>query len=315
VGPVAALAELGIEVLERGWLSSNNVLFLPRDGGPGTVVDTGYALHAPQTGQLLQARLGSRGLARVVNTHLHSDHCGGNANLQSLFGAEIAIPVASFDAVRQWDPRRLTFDRTDQRCDPFVAQVAIEPGEPIRLGDHDWIALATPGHDPEAVVFFQPDSRVLIAGDALWQDRLAIVFPELAGKAGFAYVTRTLDLIESLQPRVVIPGHGPPFVDVAAALAASRYRLASFVQAPERHLTYALRALVMFHMLEHRERTMSGLVAWMLATPILTLGMAAVGIPSNRVGELAQQTVTKLLQDGALVRRGTKVRVGRERRD
>jgi glyoxylase-like metal-dependent hydrolase (beta-lactamase superfamily II) len=306
--PAKLLAALGITVVERGWLSANSILVLPGGGTPATVVDTGYALHAEQTEQLLRSRLGTRPLARVVNTHLHSDHCGGNARLHRAFGCETWVPAASIDAVRNWDTTRLTFERTDQRCDRFTAQAAIAPGMALRLGNHDWQALATPGHDPEALVFFQPEARVLISGDALWQDRLAIVFPELAGERGFADVRRTLLLIERLQPRLVIPGHGRPFVDVGAALAASRNRLDSFERHPERHLTYALRALAMFHMLEQREREWDGLLQWMIRTPILRAGILAAGLAPERIPPLAEQTLARLVLDGALVRQGTMVR-------
>ncbi len=48
-----------VVVLERGWLSSNNILFL---GGTETaIVDTGYAAHAEQTVALVESVLGGRG--------------------------------------------------------------------------------------------------------------------------------------------------------------------------------------------------------------------------------------------------------------
>jgi glyoxylase-like metal-dependent hydrolase (beta-lactamase superfamily II) len=309
------LTTLGIVIFERGWLSANNVLFLPRDGGPGVVVDTGYSLHASLTEQLLRSRLGMRGLGRVVNTHLHSDHCGGNAQLQRAFGCEIAVPAASFDAVARWDAGRLTFERTDQRCDRFVAHAAIEPGATFRLGDHHWEAHATPGHDPDALVFFQPDTGVLIAGDALWRDRLAIVFPELAGDEGFAGVRQTLRLIESLRPRLVIPGHGPAFTDVSAALAASRHRLETFERAPDRHLAYALRALIMFHMLERRECGRSELAAWAANAPILTQGMRTAGLAEAQVDGIVAGTIDMLVSSGALRSSVQTIAVGRDARE
>jgi len=73
--------QLDLAVLERGWLSSNNIVFLASAGGEATVVDTGYHSHSEQTVALVRARIGPVPLARVLNTHLHSDHCGGNASL------------------------------------------------------------------------------------------------------------------------------------------------------------------------------------------------------------------------------------------
>jgi glyoxylase-like metal-dependent hydrolase (beta-lactamase superfamily II) len=70
-----------ITVFERGWLSSNNILFTGQHSG-AALVDTGYCTHSAQTLALVQSALGGRPLERILNTHLHSDHCGGNAALQ-----------------------------------------------------------------------------------------------------------------------------------------------------------------------------------------------------------------------------------------
>jgi glyoxylase-like metal-dependent hydrolase (beta-lactamase superfamily II) len=88
-----------MQVFERGWLSANNILFIGRDGT--TLVDSGYVTHAPQTLALLRHALDGRPLDRIVNTHLHSDHCGGNAALKDAFGCRIAIPVFEAGKVRR----------------------------------------------------------------------------------------------------------------------------------------------------------------------------------------------------------------------
>ena len=79
-----------LTVLERGWLSSNSIVF--NDGDAVSVVDTGYISQAEQTAQLVQGARRGRPLTRIVNTHLHSDHVGGNAHLHALHRPSIAIP-------------------------------------------------------------------------------------------------------------------------------------------------------------------------------------------------------------------------------
>jgi glyoxylase-like metal-dependent hydrolase (beta-lactamase superfamily II) len=64
-------------VFERGWLSSNNILFL--EGEQAALIDSGYVSHASQTVALLEHALAGRRLTRLLNTHSHSDHIGGNA--------------------------------------------------------------------------------------------------------------------------------------------------------------------------------------------------------------------------------------------
>jgi Zn-dependent hydrolases, including glyoxylases len=81
-------------LFERGWLSANSIVFQGRHGT--AIVDTGYHSHGAQTVELVRAALGGRPLERILNTHLHSDHCGGNAALQSAWPeAQTAIPPAS----------------------------------------------------------------------------------------------------------------------------------------------------------------------------------------------------------------------------
>ena len=58
-----------IQVFERGWLSSNNVLLLGRDDT--ALIDTGYLTHAPQTLELVRHALQGRHLDLAVSyTHL-----------------------------------------------------------------------------------------------------------------------------------------------------------------------------------------------------------------------------------------------------
>jgi len=98
-----------IQVFERGWLSSNNIVLLGRHDT--AIIDTGYVSHAPQTLELVRHVLHGRHLDQILNTHLHSDHCGGNAILQAHFGCKTSIPVAEADKVRHWDVESPTAHR------------------------------------------------------------------------------------------------------------------------------------------------------------------------------------------------------------
>lgn len=64
------------------------------------LIDSGCVTHAPQTLALLRHSLQGRPLDRLFNTHLHSDHCGGNALLQATYGCHTSIPVSEADKVR-----------------------------------------------------------------------------------------------------------------------------------------------------------------------------------------------------------------------
>ena len=305
----AWLGSLGLAVLERGWLSANQAVFRTAGATPATVVDTGFCRHAEQTLALIDRTLDGAPLGRIVNTHLHSDHCGGNAALQQRGGVETWIPAPSMAAVRRWDEQALSYRLTDQPCPRFTAERALVPGECITLGQASWQIHAAPGHDLDAVMLFEPQTRTLIAGDALWEERLAIIFPELVGEDGFGPTRATLSLIERLAPRAVLPGHGRPFGDVAGALAASRDRIGAFERHPERHAQHAARALLMFHLLEVRQAQFDELVAWMRRTPIYRTVAHRAGLDEAGSAAWAVSHVRRLVDDGVLVQHGELVGV------
>lgn len=267
--PGASAALHGIAFIERGWLSSNNVLLHGAPGEGATLVDTGHCLHAAQTLALVRDALGGEPLARIVNTHLHSDHCGGNALLQREFGAPLLVPPGEFDAARAWDEDALSYRATRQRCERFTPDARLMPGETLDVGGRRWDVIAAPGHDPHAVMLFDARHGVLISADALWGNGFGVVFPELVGEPGFDDVAAVLDAIERLPVRWVLPGHGAAFDDVGAALAHARSRLASFRADPARHDRHAAKVLLKYHLLEERQQPLAALRAWFAATPLL----------------------------------------------
>ncbi|MFT4243766.1 MAG: MBL fold metallo-hydrolase [Acidovorax sp.] len=259
-----------ITMLERGWLSANNILFIGQHDT--ALVDTGYCSHASQTLALVQASLGDRPLDRILNTHLHSDHCGGNAALQAAWpGVLTAIPPGQADHVRQWDAYALSYTPTGQHCPPFRADTLLQPGSCVLLGDTPWQVHAAPGHDPHSIVLFEPRGRVLISADALWENGFGVVFPELEGTDAFDDVAATLDLIERLAPLVVIPGHGPVFGDAPRALDTARRRLDGFVRNPAKHALHAAKVLLKYKLIEWRQIRLDDLAAWARATPYFGL--------------------------------------------
>ncbi len=312
--PFTAVFEaLRLRVLQRDWLSSNNIVFLDpdADAGPGAggaaVVDTGYATHAPQTVALLEDLLGRVPVTRILNTHLHSDHCGGNRALQTRWpGVQTAVPARAFSKAQAWDEEQLTYRLTGQTCEPFRVDTTLVPGSSVSLGGHVWHVLGTGGHDPDAVVLFEPEHRVLISGDALWRAKVAVIFPELDGEDGFEPALASLDLIESLAPAVVIPGHGEPFAEVDDALRISRQRLRKLQAQPAAHVRHALRVLMVFHLMEHRRRPPQDLCEWMAASP-MAQRTAVRRLTKTEPPALAQETLQSLLDDGVLVRQGETV--------
>lgn len=295
----------GVVVLERGWLSANGILFV--GAGSSALVDTGYCTHAVQTVGLVERALSGSPLDLVLNTHLHSDHCGGNAALQVRYpGLQTRIPPGLASHVVNWDPVALTYVPTGQSCPQFSISGLLVPGTEIELGGRAWQIHAAPGHDPHSVVLFEPDSRVLISADALWERGFGVVFEELEGRRAFDEVGATLDLIEALAPVAVIPGHGPVFTDVTSALLAARRRLAGFMADPVKHAVHAAKVLLKFKLLELQEVELTDFAAWADRTPYFGM-VRCRWFPSTPLADWIRYLADQLVASGAAIRVGTRL--------
>ncbi|MDM0077890.1 MBL fold metallo-hydrolase [Variovorax sp. J2P1-59] len=284
-------------VLERGWLSANNIVFVGRD--QTAVVDTGYVTHSEQTLVLIDAALAGRPLDRILNTHLHSDHCGGNAALQARYpGVETRIPPGEAALVQSWDEDGLSFRTTGQACPRFRFDALLQPGHEVVLGDIPWEIHAAPGHDPHSVILFEPRSQTLISADALWENGFGVVFPELAGEPSFDEVAATLDLIEALDPKRVIPGHGAMFNDVVGALDSARSRLAVFAENPIKHAWHAVKVLVKFKLLEAQTMSVEEWQSWVRQTPYID-AIRARFFPASSLEDLSAEALAALEKVGA----------------
>lgn len=94
----------------------------------------------------LDRLVAARSVEHVVLTHTHPDHVG------------------NLDAVKD------AFDVDAWGFDPGQPGVdhAIADGDTVQLGDHEYVALHTPGHKDDHLCFHSPEAGVLIAGDLVF---------------------------------------------------------------------------------------------------------------------------------------------------
>lgn len=274
--------------IERDWLSSNQLLGFDPEGA--TLIDSGYPKHAATTVALVREALAGRPLRRLLNTHLHSDHCGGNAAVVAAFGCPIDVPVAEAAAVAAWDEAALGFEGMGQHCPRFEAAGTLVPGEQRRLGGLDWEVLAAPGHHPRSVILYCRERRLLISADALWASGFGVIFPELYGESGFAEQAAVLSQIAELDVDWVIPGHGPVFSDVEGALVRAERRLAVMRADPAKHARASLKTLIKFMLLDREQ------IAWPELERLLREGATFQAI-ARLLGDEAQTEIVKRAVD------------------
>jgi len=298
----------GVHVFVRGWLSSNNILIVSAD--TTALVDSSYCTHGSQTLSLVRSVLGARPLDMLVNTHLHSDHCGGNAALQAAYPSlRTLIPPGHAPEVSRWDEYALTYKATGQQCPRFKFDGLLQSGSTLTVGNQAWQIHAAAGHDPHSVVLFEPQHEVLVSADALWEEGFGVVFPELEGVSAFEEVSTTLDLIERLNPKAIIPGHGRPFDNVKRALRIARDRLDFFVAQPAKHRQYAAKVLLKFKLLELQTCSWDELLHWGGGTPYLEQ-LRQVQYPHLSMPQMIDSLISDLCKSGAAIRIGDQVKNG-----
>lgn len=164
-------------------------------------------------------------------THAHTDHVGGVPAFHQAF-PEARVGISDRDAAL------LRGDFSLQSSEPATpikggfAKVPIlidftfHPGTTMA----GWQVVATPGHTPGSVSFYQPDTGSLVVGDA-WQThgglavsgdlRWRFPFPALATWSPTLAVTSAQRLLD-LHPQLLAVGHGnwlaAPVTKMARAL-------------------------------------------------------------------------------------------------
>jgi glyoxylase-like metal-dependent hydrolase (beta-lactamase superfamily II) len=210
--------------------------------GPGVVlVDTGMH-EAGSLAQLSRAmeqvNLRLEHVRLLLCTHAHSDHWGQAAPIREQADCEFWMHPDHEHAFRSaTDPeaalaRRIEVGRQSGVSDEALARYAsrigempsgiasvIEPDRALVSGvsvETDlgvWQVYETPGHAPSHVCLFQPERRLLISGDHLL-GRISLFYdygwtPDPVGE----FLT-SLDVVDRLDARLCLSGHGRPFVDV-----------------------------------------------------------------------------------------------------
>jgi glyoxylase-like metal-dependent hydrolase (beta-lactamase superfamily II) len=196
-----------------------------------TIIDTSLSF-APQRILKQIAELGYKpeDIKRILITHAHPDHIGGLRELQSITGAAVYVSEGERAVVEDEAPipgppleklprllRRMSTRRATFKPTP-VARV-LHDGDVLDEVMDGLQVIATPGHAPGHVAFWQPKLRVLFCGDvmmSLWRNRLQLPFR-------FVTVDMDQDIcsirrIADLDARVLCLGHGVPVKHNTASL-------------------------------------------------------------------------------------------------
>jgi len=190
-----------IENVAQGQQVFTSNVFLV-SGDRTVLVDAGSEFDA-----VAEVRERDAALDALVLTHTHPDHVGNTADLVDAFD----VDVWGFDP------------------DHELVDHAIDDGETVQFGDHNYEALHTPGHKDDHLCFHAAGPGVLFAGDLVFANGSF-------GRTDLADGDRgvLIESIESLRDTVspalseMHTGHGPsvtedPYDHIEAALRAAKF--------------------------------------------------------------------------------------------
>src|SRR5690349_12539802 len=230
-----------LHFIERPFPSANMVIIT----GPRPVlVDPGFGSDRTATNQILHATgVPPERLALIVNTHYHSDHCGGNYALQHTYRLPVAAHAAEAAQVNARDPQTGMAVWLDQPIEPYSVQLPLDDGDEIDTGAVTLRVVHTPGHTRGHIALYAPTEGILIAGDALHAADVPWINRFGEGADALEQALATLDRLAALPLRWACSGHGPAITDPAAAIAATRRRYTQWQQAPEQLAWHACKRI------------------------------------------------------------------------
>ena len=241
-------------------------LWLLEDGDAWTIVDCGICSDELKLlwQHIFVTTLSGRRVARVIATHMHSDHLGLARWLCDRFNAELWISAgdyrraaelidASTEAYGEKSAAHLirhgvadvdVVDQVREQPTPYPSLVPSLParyrritdGDEVTIGQHRWSAIGGRGHAPEHMAFHCASLDGLIGGDMLLPKITTYVGvgpiePEANPLPEYlASIDRFLSLPEST---LVLPSHGRPFLGIAARIAQLKVHHAKRLQQVE----------------------------------------------------------------------------------
>jgi len=160
------------------------------DSREAAVVDSSY--NADEIAVILKSK--NFKLKYIINTHGHSDHTAGNAELRAEFGGQTVANESSKP----------------------TPDVAVADGEIIVIGVIRIKVIHTPGHTQGSICIYMESKRLVIAGDLL-VNRFGLKLPSRAFTVDMYREARSLQKLAGMEFDIVCFGHGRPLVKNAHA--------------------------------------------------------------------------------------------------
>lgn len=142
----------------------------------------------------------------VLLTHAHPDHVGGVKEVQEKFGLPVYMSAADEVLLPSCRKMARQFGAGELRTDWKTS--AVGDGDIVEEGGFRFEVIATPGHTPGCVCYYERQEGLLLSGDTLFAG--AIGRTDLEGGDYDKEIVSIMEKLIWLDGGVkVLPGHGP----------------------------------------------------------------------------------------------------------
>lgn len=225
-----------IRALAPGVYAHEGVVAMPGEGAADDIADLGFVVGetgvavidaggSVATGRRLLAAIRAvtdKPILYVINTHEHPDHVFGDAAFEGLgavFVGHRNLPrsLAARESFYRKAYRKFLGDAAMDEVRFVAPTLLVEDESELDLGGRKLRLKAWPvAHTDCDLTVYDPDSRILFAGDLVFSGHVPVLDGSLKGWL------KALDALAALPAERVVPGHGPVGAPWPAALEAER---------------------------------------------------------------------------------------------
>jgi len=168
------------------------------------IVDTGTGSNFSAIKNEIEKYIDKKKINKIINTHAHFDHTGGNKKFRDWTKAEI---FAHKDDKKLIEKGMTCADLFDEVARAVTVDKELKEGERIKTENFDFRIISTPGHTPGSICLYDKMKKVLISGDTLFDGGV--------GRTDLPFgnpedLKKSIDKLSRLDISYLLPGHGSP---------------------------------------------------------------------------------------------------------
>jgi len=151
----------------------------------------------------------------IVNTHGHYDHASANENFRKVTNAKVCAHKNEAEKIEKGSGSCYEFFSYSPELSEV--DVPLENETELKTRNHTFKVIHTPGHTSGSICLYEPEKKILITGDTLFEDSFGRTdLPTGSRKE----LLDSLNKLQGLEVKLLLPGHGRVFIGEAGQVKA-----------------------------------------------------------------------------------------------